>query len=467
MRGNELFDIMEYIDPGLIESADCKPRIPWKRWAMRAACLALALALCVNLIVAIIPRNSIKGNVSMFNSLLNPSQLTGVQILGDRVDMTPALAGCANPYYEFHTLLAVEARVLELLPDTYYDYVSREHYRILKFEVLDAINGEGIPDQLYMRLNTYKSPELDRFDSMILSLEQKGIENYQLYNQEKGTIDVFPHMFEIYHDSSAVAFTEGIVDLSLWDMDGWYVNSEALTKMQAGEYSDKFPATAGSSVAYTKKRILAEVRDSAELQKLKVVDASDFHSSAQEILAKVTSYDEGTFAHEVSCDEDYKTGKYSYYIHCIRTINGFTTTEEYNIGQTGIFVWTSPSGNNLDNTDTLFTRSDLVSIVDLGALIETLDIDDFRMPNVFPLTPVEITRSGITGKYIKRDGMVYGVVKVSWQFRVKGKKGSYYDALFLLVEPDGSYRTVSREKVEEMVFSTVDELIRDVEYGIR
>lgn len=279
---------------------------------------------------------------------------------------------------------------------------------------------------------------------------------------------LFPHMFEIYHDSSAVAFTEGIVDLSLWDMDGWYVNSEALTKMQAGEYSDKFPATAGSSVAYTKERILAEVRDSAELQKLKVVDASDFHSSAQEILAKVTSYDEGTFAHEVSYEKSVKSDEYGHYLDCVRIINGFPTTETHYVGQTdmsNMFSWARLL--KIDESEICFTREDLESIVDLGALIETLDIDDFRMPHVFPLTPMKITSSGITGEYIKYKGVVYGVVKVSWSFSVLGKKRNYYDALFLLVEPDGSYRTVDKETIEELIYNNRDGLIFDVEYGIR
>ena len=46
MRGDELLDILEYIDPALIERADRKPKTPWLRWTAVAACLAVVI-LCI------------------------------------------------------------------------------------------------------------------------------------------------------------------------------------------------------------------------------------------------------------------------------------------------------------------------------------------------------------------------------------------------------------------------------------
>ena len=46
MRGNELLDTLENINPALIERAGRKPKRPWLRWTTAAACLSLAVGLC-------------------------------------------------------------------------------------------------------------------------------------------------------------------------------------------------------------------------------------------------------------------------------------------------------------------------------------------------------------------------------------------------------------------------------------
>lgn len=46
MRGEELLDVLEHIDPVLIEEADRKPKFPWLRWTAVAACLALVIGIC-------------------------------------------------------------------------------------------------------------------------------------------------------------------------------------------------------------------------------------------------------------------------------------------------------------------------------------------------------------------------------------------------------------------------------------
>ena len=46
MRGDELLDVLEHIDPILIEEADRKPKSPWLRYTAVAACLALVIGLC-------------------------------------------------------------------------------------------------------------------------------------------------------------------------------------------------------------------------------------------------------------------------------------------------------------------------------------------------------------------------------------------------------------------------------------
>ena len=48
MRGNELLDKMELIDPAYIEAADTAPnkrKSVWAKWGTLAACLCLVLSL--------------------------------------------------------------------------------------------------------------------------------------------------------------------------------------------------------------------------------------------------------------------------------------------------------------------------------------------------------------------------------------------------------------------------------------
>ncbi|MFR0770197.1 MAG: hypothetical protein ACLSHO_11875 [Dysosmobacter sp.] len=58
MRGNELLDKMELIDPAYIEAADAAPnkrKSAWAKWGAAAACLCLICGLAVPTIAAFSP----------------------------------------------------------------------------------------------------------------------------------------------------------------------------------------------------------------------------------------------------------------------------------------------------------------------------------------------------------------------------------------------------------------------------
>lgn len=454
MRGNELLDILEYIEPKLIIDADRKLRFPWKIWVKRAVCLLLVAFLSIELILAYYP---LRGKAPKFNSLASPDRLSGVCLSGDVIDLYNYGAGCANPYRIFRTQLVVEARMSELLPDTYFDLINRYEYRIARMELLDVVNGKSMPQQFFLRLKADLFWELDRYDSLVLSLQQKGIENYLLLNRDANTLAPFPNMFEVTDNCSAIAFNDGVVDQTLWDQEGWDINSAARIRIREGktpnyDRSGYFPTTAGWDAARTKEFIFQEVRESATLDVLDYIDSSYFEN--QELISKVISFEEGTFAQELEYFHDYKTGGYTQYLRCVRIINGFATTEEHYVKKTETHAY-NPA----------FTQNELESIVNLGALIEDLNLNRLRMPHVLPLTPVQVTGRGVSGKYFKYENMVFGVVKVSWKFHVPLSTRVYYDAMFILVAPDGTYHPVDRERIENMIGAN-DNFVRDVKYGI-
>ena len=116
-----------------------------------------------------------------------------------------------------------------------------------------------------------------------------------------------------------------------------------------------------------------------------------------------------------------------------------------------------------------FTGEDLAALPDLGGLMATLNLDGMTPPHMdyYEQMDVRLWRNGATGKYMKVDGQVYGIVKVTWQFLANGVYDvtcSYYDALYYLVSADGSYRTAERAELERLVGE--DPLILDPEYGV-
>lgn len=64
MRGDELLDVLENINPTLIERASRKPKRPWLRWTAAAACLLMLVGLCALFL---------PGNLRPLNPPSNPS----------------------------------------------------------------------------------------------------------------------------------------------------------------------------------------------------------------------------------------------------------------------------------------------------------------------------------------------------------------------------------------------------------
>ena len=187
MRGEELLDILEQIDPALIRDADRKPRLPWLRWTAIAACLALLVGVGALFLPRLepVPARTPLPMVDLVNHTVNPEKLTGVQILGSPVSGDSGSTGGVQhvpPRFQFAIHMVVEARVAEILPDEYTDALSRYPYRILRMETLEAVSGRNSPREFYLRLPWWMSPELDRFDTLLLSIKQVALENYMLVN---------------------------------------------------------------------------------------------------------------------------------------------------------------------------------------------------------------------------------------------------------------------------------------------
>lgn len=227
MRGDELLDILEHIDSNLIESADRNRKSSWLRWTAVAACAVLLLGF------ACLPRrpaNSpvptvatttesptapstpelLPNQLPLADYTQSPEKLTGIRVLGNPA-YAPGLPQSSPPAFSFDINMVVEARVIEILPDLYTDLQTNRQYHLLRMQTLGAVNVPDMPDEFLLRIYSYLSPELDRFDSLILSLEQVGGQNYPLINETNSTVESFPNMFQVYcHYAPPLRFRYGL-----------------------------------------------------------------------------------------------------------------------------------------------------------------------------------------------------------------------------------------------------------------
>ena len=461
MRGDELLDILEHIDPALIENADRKPKSNWLRWTALAAGLALIIGLCtypfhppVDPEPPVITTAPVEdpSKLPLSDFTLSPAQLSGMQNCGTATNYISIGGQSEMRDFGFDIAIVVEARVAQILPDVYLDPTYNSTYHILRMETLDVINGKNVPDTFFLKLPTAFSPELDRFDSLILSIRQTGIENYMMVNQTSHAVTPFSLMFEIYNlhrywSVPVVAFTDGVMDPSLWELENWDIGKWVIKRIMTNTLDYTFfPATKGSTPADAKARILDEIAKYEPLRDITVRTTADFPTDP--MFDFVVPYRNGVFSHSL----------YMGALYYNRLINGFKTTERIEM-RNGIATYEGEP----------FTQEDLAAMPDIGILVEQLNADPPSPPHmeIDEDQNIRLTHWGITGKYAKVNGKVYGIVKVSWQYlqqETMGPSYSYYDALYYLVSTDGSYRNVDAEDLQTILWE--DPLINDPEYGV-
>ena len=95
MRGDELLDVLENINPTLIERASRKPRRPWLRWTAAAACLALVVGLCALFLPerTASPTNPITPSISPVKYVI----YSGSPSMGEISDEKPPLGDSSEP----------------------------------------------------------------------------------------------------------------------------------------------------------------------------------------------------------------------------------------------------------------------------------------------------------------------------------------------------------------------------------
>lgn len=460
MRGDELLDMLEHIDPELVREADRKPE--WIRWAAVAAILLISIGVGAAFFRPVPPVTQPGPSVSVDPELdrvelsdftVDPERVTGWSGEWSGTGSFGGMAECP-PAFSFDIGIVVEARVTEILPDMYRELGSGAAFHVLKLEILDVVSGKNVPKTLYLRLEGYLSPELDRFDSLLMSIEQVGLEDY-LMLREDGYLASFPMMFRVHHNfsrphyGSVMAFTDGTLDLSLWDLERWGISPKYLDYV-LGEH---YVADEGDSIGTVKNNIRGKIRESTWFEEMAVYGKDAYTSeTAQQVFSYVRPFENGVFMQSLRRATPGAVPA----VFFTRKIDGFDSSEQIRVAPEGVTY-----------QGEAFTREELARMPDLGALIHRSQSQELDPPHMQDLEGKELVGRGITGKYFKVSGEVYGVVRVSWVFHEDGPGNStiaYYDALFYLMRADGSYQIVSRDDLQDLIGEDV--ILWYARYGV-
>jgi len=364
-------------------------------------------------------------------------------------DANYSISQYAAPDYQFAGALAVEAEVIKVLPDIYIrpaQSSSSQRYRILYMRTKDVVYGENIPSEFYYLLPDFLSPGLKQYDSLIMAVTQAGSENFLMINESKRRVETFTMLFHCgYYDpdqGGLMAFKDGQLALSLWDMDGWNQSRESALYMTSAGEDHPYPGRSYRDVQQTKDAILkqnallaAQGVISFEEPAVITNDVFDW-PEARELLEYVEPFKNGTFHTRYNTKTQ---------IVFSRMIDGFITNEQITI---------DAKSKTQQHSGVYFTDADMKKLPDMVKIME-------QVPAMEP--PEEGLRfCGITAEYRKVAEDIFGILYVQWgdpdveESRLptccpvmKVRK-----SVLLLVYPDGSWK-------EAQSYDSIKDMIRD------
>ena len=125
----------------------------------------------------------------------------------------------------------VKAKVVDAYPDEYYNVQhGRDYeltpYRLIKMEIIETLYGEDMPQYFLYLMPARLYVDMSVYDSLLISMEQCGTENYVLKNVTQNQMEVFD--LPIFGDCAdqcdmgrIIAFNNGVFDETLWQTESW------------------------------------------------------------------------------------------------------------------------------------------------------------------------------------------------------------------------------------------------------
>lgn len=374
----------------------------------------------------------------------------------------------------FYIGSVIEAEIIEVYPDLYsygsgHDSIfsSENTLHVAKVKVLESFNTEGLPEEIFISYPHYDADIFDGYERFIMSLEQVGVENYLLINETQGRIDYFSNMFESHcvdmGYGSFIAFNNNKVDTSFWEkanyMDRYFPNG---TPPMEGVLDEPgwyvYPATRTSTLKEVKANVRKQIKAKNKNFPNSRYDHCDYMTSddifVSEEAIKIRDYvkpgKNNVFSYTLTVDSDGIKAVYT------RLINGFETDEV-------ITIWEGGNGNReITVKGGQYTFDDMKKIPNIGSAIEDLKLLDIEPPRVDPVRyGLSLKSVKAEGVYRKKDGKIYGIVRVLWMFT--DGKANARDAVYYLYDESGEVCVISEESLKQIIGD--DKLIIETHNG--
>lgn len=361
----------------------------------------------------------------------------------------PCLLPSEYYFTEFNT---VAAKVLRVLPDLYevggdswYGGVS-----LIELEIVDVIRGTEFPETVFAVTGCTNADVLTRYDYVVFPIKQISIENDLIYNLTTGETEIADCLFECYADASgaAYAFTNGKLNESLWEQEGWSDDADYMQRRLSGiEHSfgsyDLIELTRNMSYEQFKSNLQKFIGQfDSTTDQYGAVTGDQLWQERFSFLPRdkwdalmdyVKPFENSVFMQGLTHDEN------SSFLSYIRHINGFWTNEQIHVNSYG----------KAEHVGEPFTAEELENIPDLAEIIDDLNVEWISPPHLwqFPFRD-----PSVGAQYVKHEGEVYGVIHLYWSIETKNwkdERDEYLDERYYLVSFDGTCREVSREELKE------------------
>ena len=475
MNTEDLLHAIGHAEEKMLEQSEKRKTKPIRTLATIAAvlCLCMVLSMALDLMW---PTHWV---TSQTISGYRPEQLgTGKDSM---------FAGAVVPVgwerYQYQICLSIEAKVKEVFPDVYTMVGGSTAYRVLRLKVVDEIVGNNFPREIYYLMPVAYDADLMEYDSLIMSVEQLGCENYWLYNTDQDRLELFDFVFTFYggHPPAAgsiLAYKDGKMDTDVWSKQGWdQQKNSMLYNVEAEE--NPFPVKKYHSISEAKEQIRAarkeyEDRDHYFLICRKVIRQSDYwlYPGGVRCSLAVHPLTGNVYTQTMSSPG----GEFVIYT---RVINGYRTNEQFQFskkqklmgGGTPIITWPlyeelnklitklcdiTINGRQLD--EEVLNMLLAKFLVFIGYSVQFTDEDLENLPNIdsaveapMHYLPEEYQqyftpeRKWYTnGYYYKVGDAVYGVVSVNY-----GR--TQMSRVYIVIYQDGSYEVMDYDALENLV----------------
>lgn len=418
--------------------------------------IALAACLCILITSVLIFRPDTSSPVPILTDVLPEHHISDEQILLTNTqtaevsysDFNFMLSVYSMPDYQFLTKMSIEAKVLGVLPDVYTfpgALSTAPRYHVLHLQVLDVIVGENMPREIYYLIPDFLSTDLGEYDSLIMAVQQQGLENYTMINQTQQRAETFSILFHCGSfdpdQGGVLAFKDGTLDTGLWKIAGWNCDKEGYTPEHL--LSDKcpnYPGKLGRSLEQT-KQVIRQLYDKLGQNYYNVIrsdtpavstNADLDWQEAQALLDYVQPFKNGIF------EQSAQLGQIQYQ----RLINGLRTNEYHTIYY---------EDKKVTSSGVQFTQEDLQQLPDIDAAVNAIS-DMPRRSDQYPFF------CGIRGWYWKTEDGIYAVLGACWGSPTTEKSRipscvivSSTQLVYYLVKPDGSWQETTQEELSETI----------------